>query len=206
MARDPEEMREANRERLQRWRLANPEKVRANLRRQRAANPEKDRERCRKWRVENPEKARELDRKRREENPEKYRERARKYQADHPEKHNERTRRYRAAHPDKYRAYSARRRAAELYATPPWQSLSELDAIWIGRPEGCHVDHIHPLNGKHASGLNVPWNLQYLPDTENASKSNRMPQPGYFDWFSEAWTIHAPPTGRVWTPTNPEDE
>jgi hypothetical protein len=32
------------------------------------------------------------------------------------------------------------------------------------------------------------------------------PQPGYFDWWSEPWTIHAEPTGRVWTPTNPENE
>jgi hypothetical protein len=81
-----------------------------------------------------------------------------------------------------------------------------IEAIFADCPEGHHVDHIHPLNGKASTGLHVPWNLQYLPDAENMSKNNRPPQPGYFDWFSEPWTVHAPPQGRVWTPTNPEDE
>jgi hypothetical protein len=100
------------------------------------------------------------------------------------------------------RALAARRRADKLKATPPWQSSEELDAIYEDRPDGFHVDHIHPLKGKLSCGLNVPWNLQYLPDTDNISKSNHMTQPGYFDWFSEPWTVHAPPTGRVWTQTD----
>jgi hypothetical protein len=80
------------------------------------------------------------------------------------------------------RAYQAFRRALKLKATPPWADREELNAIWMGRHEGHHVDHIHPLKGKLSCGLNVPWNLQYLPEKVNVSKKNKLPPPGMFDW------------------------
>ena len=51
----------------------------------------------------------------------------------------------------------------------------ELDEFYRNRPIGFTVDHIHPLKGQNASGLHVPWNLQYLTLSDNVSKWNFFP-------------------------------
>lgn len=66
-----------------------------------------------------------------------------------------------------------RRRGIEM-ATPKWVNKKELIEFFKNRPKGYHVDHIVPLRGKTVCGLNVPWNLQYLPASLNLKKSNKL--------------------------------
>lgn len=62
------------------------------------------------------------------------------------------------------------------WATPPWLNdiqLAEMKRIYLGAPEGYHVDHIVPLKSPLVCGLHVPWNLQVIPEGENLLKSNK---------------------------------
>ena len=173
------------------------EKERERNRKRYAANREAEREASRKatrkWRAANPEARREADR--------------------------EANRKWRAANPEKRCAKNAHRRALKSRACPPWADRKAIEAIYADCPEGHHVDHIHPLKGRHwkgtwepgdsllwllelpddaedifgnpistrvSIGLHIPVNLMPLPDTENVSKGNQAPPPGYFDWFGHS--------------------
>lgn len=79
--------------------------------------------------------------------------------------------------PERGAAKTAKYRANKLKATPIWITDAQLDqmvVIYENCPDGCHVDHIIPLQGKLVKGLHVPWNLQYLPAKENQRKGNRI--------------------------------
>ena len=67
-----------------------------------------------------------------------------------------------------------RRRAQKLSATPSWANKNVITEIYLNCPDGYHVDHIVPLQGKNVCGLHVEWNLQYLPANENLKKGNRL--------------------------------
>lgn len=62
--------------------------------------------------------------------------------------------------------------------TPKWVDLSEILAIYSKCPKGHDVDHIVPLkgliDGRPVCGMHVPWNLQFLPSSENRKKRNRI--------------------------------
>lgn len=73
-----------------------------------------------------------------------------------------------------YKAYLASRKARVKQATPSWANLTEIRDFYYNCPEGYHVDHILPLNGKDVSGLHTMENLQYLSATENLRKSNKV--------------------------------
>lgn len=57
------------------------------------------------------------------------------------------------------------------------------------------ADHIVPLTHKLVCGLNVPWNLRIITQTENARRSNR-----WWEWtddlFSEPEQLSLPLMGR----------
>ena len=80
----------------------------------------------------------------------------------------------RSYHSGYRKAWNGGRRRGIIQATPKWVDKEVLKKIYRERPAGYHVDHIMPLRGKNACGLNVPWNLQYLPASENLRKSNKL--------------------------------
>jgi len=98
---------------------------------------------------------------RRQENPEKFREwdrnRPRTLARKRMEQANKK--RLRQATPKAFRTKELRKAIRQIY---------------LARPDGFHVDHIVPINGKNVSGLHVPWNLQYLPASENHRKLNKI--------------------------------
>lgn len=80
-------------------------------------------------------------------------------------------------------ASTAKRRTQKLQATPKWLTKEQYTEIkawyilaeelqWLSN-EPLQVDHIIPLQGENVSGLHVPWNLQILPQSLNASKGNK---------------------------------
>lgn len=103
-----------------------------------------------------------------------------------PDKVREIRRRAAKKHRVKNNARTAARRAISALATPSWLSAEHLveikqfyvEAALLSDTTGIkhHVDHIFPLRGKHACGLNVPWNLQVLTATANLRKRNEMPE------------------------------
>lgn len=72
------------------------------------------------------------------------------------------------------RSRQAKYRASKVQAVPPWANLGELADFYINTPEGYHVDHIVPLQGKTVCGLHCIDNLQYLLAKDNLSKSNKF--------------------------------
>jgi hypothetical protein len=85
-----------------------------------------------------------------------------------------RVRKYISTHIHEYAARNAKRRATKLRATPIWADLERIKQIYKERPEGYHVDHIVPLQGKLACGLHCEFNLQYLTASDNIIKGNRF--------------------------------
>ena len=81
------------------------------------------------------------------------------------------------------RANAARYRAAKAQRVPAWADLNAITQFYKDCPQGMTVDHIVPLQGfdwiegkrvETVRGLHVPWNLVYLPATENLSKNGRF--------------------------------
>jgi len=82
----------------------------------------------------------------------------------------------------RYRSHTAKRRALKHLATPEWldeQQKVQIESFYERCPKDMQVDHIVPLRSNKVCGLHVPWNLQYLTQTENIRKGNR--------WWPNMW-------------------
>ena len=84
------------------------------------------------------------------------------------------------------RAFYRRRAVAKLKARPPWVVEADLNIIYARRDElvlqagiPCVVDHFWPLRGKGFSGLDAPWNLRVITESENAAKAAKRPDQFY---------------------------
>lgn len=64
-------------------------------------------------------------------------------------------------------------KSSVLNRTMPWSDMEKISKFYDECPEGYHVDHIVPLQGKIVSGLHVLENLQYLTALENIKKHNK---------------------------------
>lgn len=67
---------------------------------------------------------------------------------------------------------SLKRKEALIKRTPKWSQEVDILEFYENRPEGMHVDHVLPLQGKYVSGLHVIENLQYLEPRTNYGKRN----------------------------------
>lgn len=91
------------------------------------------------------------------------------------------------------RAFTKARRRKHRLATPTWLSDEQFkniraiyeQAITLSRTTGVPyvVDHIIPLQHDEVCGLHVPWNLRVITRSENAVKSNKLPDDNmYLAW------------------------
>ena len=79
----------------------------------------------------------------------------------------EKIKRHRAIHNEAWHRYMARLKDQ----TPADVDITALQEIYLNRPVGHEVDHIHPVS---KGGLHSPENLQYLPTKVNRKKSNKL--------------------------------
>lgn len=108
------------------------------------------------------------------ENAEYVKARQRHYRVVDPEKLRARRRKHYRENKAQYIQHARNRELKQGLATPKWADLDGIAFFYQNCPDGWHVDHIIPLQGKLASGLHVLENLQYLPAAVNTSKSNKF--------------------------------
>lgn len=136
------------------------------------------------WGRNNPSRLRVAQRKWRDSHPEKYKNQVReqnvRWGAAHPGEKSARMKAWASANRPQFNALMQKRRAACRSAVPAWANKAEIikryeDAKRLTDTTGQRwvVDHIVPLQSKRVCGLHVEHNLCVVPESYNASKSNR---------------------------------
>lgn len=175
-----------NKERLQnktkKYREDNKEILRKKAKRRYAENRQSELEKHKVYYQNNKERIKVRSVKYYNDNKEIAKLRVRKRALDNPDKIAEYRKEYYNKYPEKALAAAAKRRASKLQRTPYWLSKEDKTLIEllykksreITKDTGIkhEVDHIHPLAGRHISGLHLPSNLQILSKTMNSTKSN----------------------------------
>lgn len=188
--------RQRNREKVlalkKKYREENPGRVAEQKRQSRLKKLDEYKEKSQKYKEENKEQILSYYTSYREENKEQvaetkkncyyakqdeYKARALGNFENNKERYRANARAYYEANKDKYIFKAFLRKKKIKRATPPWlteEMKAEIKHLFDTRPEGYHVDHMIPLQGETVCGLNVPWNLQHMKDTENISKGNKL--------------------------------
>lgn len=163
------------------WYAKNKERKAEKAAAWRAENKEYEAGRKAAWRATNKERVAETNAAWRAANKERRAETKAAWRAANKERVAETDAAWRATNSGAVKAIKARRRSAKLLRTPVWSEVELIKEFYRDCPNGCHVDHIIPLQGKLVSGLHVLANLQYLPASENDSKGNKF----------DPWTFEA---------------
>lgn len=162
-----QEKKDKQREYVKQWRLANPDKRKAQRQREYLNSQEKLLKYAQDYRKENPDKVKAATNKWVAENKEYIREkRKEKYQTN-------------AVFCHSIKAFNSARHKRLRRSIAKWQCKKELVLFFktaqaISKDTGImhHVDHIIPLNGKLVSGLTVIANLAIITGSENSKKNN----------------------------------
>jgi len=136
------------------WRLANPERRKANRKAEYWADPVAARAATRAWALANPERAKQGKRSWASSHPENVRASSRKHRLKTKEKQRIQTRTWRAAHPDLVHIQKNRRRArlagaVGSYSVQEWLALLESfggKCGYCGSEVGIHPEHRQPLS------------------------------------------------------------
>lgn len=79
----------------------------------------------------------------------------------------------RKKHPEIYRLKDLRQHTKRKLRIPNF-GQEGIFKFYVECPKGYQVDHVIPLCGKKVSGLHVSWNLQYLTESDNHKKCNKV--------------------------------